>query len=337
MKSRRAFAPGPAAACGLLLVAIALGGCGARRIVSVATETTSIESRDGTQLTSHRLAPYPDGLDHRFIASGMVAYVQDVQPTPVLNVTPRMAEWIAVNMVATLVELRGVKPDGAVNETVYWIGSARDKRIEDHLAVIRHYLPKLREGRPLIVIGEGEGGAIAAAVAAREQRVTHLVVVGSGGGWTGEQELRHWLRERGAAAGVTSEAELDAALAMVRADPESLEMLGARAFRSWSARLDRTILEDLAELDIPVLAIHGDADQLIPVESARALRDGAMEMGKDLTYVEIQRADHHFRDAETGNSLYDAVEVAIADWLAQEEVISERTAKRLRRRLSDEE
>src|SRR5690606_39137282 len=128
-----------------------------------------------------------------------------------------------------------------------------------HLAVIRHDLPKLREGRPLIVIGEGEGGAIAAAGAAREQRVTHLVLVGSGGGWTGEQELRHWLRQREAAAGVTTEAELDAALAMVRADPESLEMLGARAFRSWSARLDRTILEDLAALDIPVLAIHGDA------------------------------------------------------------------------------
>jgi hypothetical protein len=319
-------------------IGIALApGCSARRIITVSTVTETIPSLDGSRLTKHRLGPYPDALDRDFGPWGIVAYVQDSAPRPVLTVTPRMAEVIALNMFATLIEHRGVTPDGAVNEMVFWIGSAHRKRVEDHLAAVYGDLPRLRASRPLIVIGEGEGGQVAAAMARMEPRVTHLILLNSGGGWTGEREMRHWLDVRGEVAGLRSEVELEEAAQAIRDDPDSLEMLGPRAHTALAGRLDRTIVDELGERRLPILLVHAAENSRIPVESARMLRDLAAGMGLDLTYVELEGVDHLFRDVETGRSRYNEVELAITGWLAQEELISSRTAKRLRKRLQSAE
>lgn len=313
------------------------GGCGGKRIITVSTKTETIESIDGSRLIKHRLGPYPEALEREFDPWGMVSYVQDAAPRPVLTVTPRMAEVIALNMFALLIEHRGVTPDGAVNEMVFWIGSTHRKRVEDHLAAVYHDLPRLRAGRPLMVIGEGEGGHVAAGMARLEPRITHLILLNTGGGWTGEQEMRHWLESRGEIWGLRSASELEEACEAIRAEPESLEMLGPRAHSALAGRLDRTLVDELQARRLPILLIHATGDQRIPVESARALRDLAERRGLDLTYVEIEGADHRFRDVETGESRYTEVELAITDWLAHEEVISSRTAKRLRRRLQPDE
>lgn len=319
---------------GVLVAAMALtAGCGTRRIITVSTVTEEIQSMDGSRLVKHTLGPYPEALDRDFRPWAMAAYVQDSAPRPVLTVTPRMAEVIAMSMLASLVEHRGVTPDGAVNEMVFWLGSAHRKRVEDHLAAVYDDLPRLPEGRPLIVIGEGEGGQVAAGMANIEPRITHMILLNSGGGWTGEQELRHWLEVHGEVAGLRSVAELEEATEAIRSDPDSLEMLGPRAYTALAGRLDRTILDELGPRRLPMLLIHTVEHERIPVQSARALRDLAARHGLDLTYVEIEGADHRFRDVDTGRSRYNEVELAITDWLAQEELISSRTARRLRKRL----
>jgi fermentation-respiration switch protein FrsA (DUF1100 family) len=317
----------------LALTALTGAGCGSKRIITVSTKTETIESIDGSRITAHRLGPYPDSLERDFDPWGIVAYVQDSAPRSVLTVTPRMAEVIALNMFALLIEHRGVTPDGAVNEMVFWIGSTHRKRVEDHLAAIYRDLPRLRPTRPLMVIAEGEGGQVAATMVRMEPRITHLILLNTGGGWTGEREMRHWLEQRGEIYGLRSAMELEEAIEAVRTDPESLEMLGPRAYTAIAGRLDRTIVDELGPRRLPILLIHATGDQRIPVESARALRDLAERHDLDLTYVEIDGADHRFRDLETGQSRYTEVELAITDWLAHEEVISSRTAKRLRRRL----
>ncbi|MFG0284688.1 MAG: serine aminopeptidase domain-containing protein [Phycisphaerales bacterium JB039] len=327
---RRAVGWALACACAVGPAACSGGGGAA---ITVATVTRTIESADGTDITTHLLTPYPEGQERDFRPWGAVGYAQDAGPRPVLNVTPQMAHFVAVNMTVALVERRGVTAAGAVNETVYWLGATRQKRIEDHLAAIRREIPTLREGRPLIVIGRGAGGAIAAAVAAREPRVTHLILIGAGGGWTGAAELRHWLKVRGEVAGIESAEELEAALEAIRADPESLAMLGPLAYRSWSGRLDRAVVDDLEVLDIPILLVQGDADQAFPAQSGRAARDRFKALGKDnLTYVELERLDEQHRDTVTGADRSGDVQRAVIDWLQEQEVLSARSAKRLRER-----
>ena len=326
-------------ACGLLCAGgFGQAACsGGGRSITVATVTQTIESADGADLTGHLLTPYPDGLERDFVPWGVVGYVQGDGARPILNITPRMAYAIAVNMTVALVESRGVLPSGAISETVYWLGATREKRIEDHLAVIRREIPTLREGRPLLVIGRGSGGAIAAAVAAREPRVTHLILIGAGGGWTGAAELRHWLKVRGEIAGVDSEEELDTELDEIRAEPESMAMFGPLAHRAWSGRLDRAVVEDLETLDIPILIVQGDADQAFPVQSARAARDRFKALGKEnLTYVELERFDDHDRDAVTGKDRMGDLKVAVINWLEEQRVLSSRSAKRLRGRFAVE-
>lgn len=333
--SRRLFT-GALVAAAVAAMAVT-AGCGTRRTITVSTVTETIRSMDGSRLIKHTLGPYPEALDRHFRPWGQVAYVQDSAPRPVLTVTPHMAEVIAMDMIASLVEHRGVTPDGAVNEMVFWIGSAHRKRVDDHLAAVYDDLPRLTEGRPLIAIGEGEGGHVAAAMVNIEPRFSHLILLNSGGGWTGVREMRHWLDVQGEVAGLRSVAELEEAAEAIRTDPDSLEMLGPRAYTALAARLDRTILDELGPRRLPILLVHAVENERIPVQSARALKDLAVERGLDLTYTEIEGVDHLFRDVETGRSRYNEVELAITNWMAQEELISERTARRLRKRLQPDE
>jgi fermentation-respiration switch protein FrsA (DUF1100 family) len=81
--------------------------------------------------------------------------------------------------------------------------------------------------------------------------------------------------------------------------------------------------DDLVKVDAPILLVQGSADQSVPVESARALRDAFAAAGKtNLTYVEIAGADHSFKNVETGVSQLPRVELAVIEFLAKQGVVS---------------
>jgi dipeptidyl aminopeptidase/acylaminoacyl peptidase len=57
-------------------------------------------------------------------------------------------------------------------------------------------------------------------------------------------------------------------------------------------------IEHVKDLNVPLLIIHGDIDQRVPVEQSRLFIDALKKLDKDFKYVELKGADHF------GNTLY---------------------------------
>lgn len=57
-------------------------------------------------------------------------------------------------------------------------------------------------------------------------------------------------------------------------------------------------IEHVKDLNVPLLIIHGDIDQRVPVEQSRLFVDALKKLDKDFKYVELKGADHF------GNTLY---------------------------------
>jgi dipeptidyl aminopeptidase/acylaminoacyl peptidase len=51
-------------------------------------------------------------------------------------------------------------------------------------------------------------------------------------------------------------------------------------------------LEEVEKVNVPILLIHGDVDQRVPLEHAEKYRDALVEAAKPHTYLELEGADH---------------------------------------------
>lgn len=72
-------------------------------------------------------------------------------------------------------------------------------------------------------------------------------------------------------------------------------------------------LDQVEKVNVPILVIHGDIDQRVPVEHSRLFVDELKKLNKDHKYVELEGADHF------SNTLYYGHKVdfygALIDWL----------------------
>ena len=162
---------------------------------------------------------------------------------------------------------------------------------------------------PLLVLGFSMGGQIAAAFAAEDDRVDRLILVASAGlgpvETTGQTTLwtapviGDWLTR--VLGGITLRRELvdHKSLATVIPDVEDRQaaetrmrgflpalLSSRRHFLSYSSPPDH---EQLARVQIPVLAIWGAADPVIPRSSIGALA----ELNPSARHVEIRKAGHN--------------------------------------------
>jgi pimeloyl-ACP methyl ester carboxylesterase len=206
--------------------------------------------------------------------------------------------------------------------------------VADHRAVIDWYLRGLEPGVPVVLVGASEGGDVAAAVAAAEPRITHVVLVGCGGGWSQAQELRHELDQRGSVLGLGSLAALEDRFRAIREAPDSVELWAGHPYCRWSSFLWAPPLDDLVRVNVPILLIHGDADRAVPVESARALVGAFWARGKrNLTYREHAGLDHRLHDVVRDRSGFPRVEVDLVAWFAEHGLLSKAEADRLAARV----
>lgn len=147
---------------------------------------------------------------------------------------------------------------------------------------------------------------MAADLASQSSRVTHLVMMASGGGWTQAEEMEHFVKQEPGTLGMSSVAELQAKFDEIKARPDSDEVWAGHPFRMWSSYLWFRPMDGLLPLSIPMLLAQGTADKAVPVESARALRDQFARLGHtNLTYVEYPGLDHHFSNAAGESHLID--------------------------------
>ena len=108
---------------------------------------------------------------------------------------------------------------------------------------------------------------------------------------------------------------VEAAAEEIRSDPTSIEKTYfGLPFRRWSDSLFYSPLEDLLEIHIPILLIHGAQDINSPVESARLVASVFGERHRNnLTYWEYETMGHGPASAEEQEAVYGR----LREWLAQ--------------------
>ncbi|HYX25140.1 MAG TPA: prolyl oligopeptidase family serine peptidase [Thermoanaerobaculia bacterium] len=317
---------------GLAALAMTLESCLSQGVIEVAARRRSITAEDGYPLVVYDLAGSRSRQPER--PRAVLFYVQGSSCDTVLQHAEELAGAVAMDVPVVVVERRGVQSEGEVDEAECRRFSTKERRVKDHALVLAATLKDFPAGTPVILVGGSEGGDVAAAVARRERRVTHLVLLGTGGGWNQEEEIRHFIAARGSYLGLGSGAELDAVLAKIRQAPDSLETWAGHPFRRWSSYLWEPPVRDLAQLAIPILLVHGGRDESVPVESARALRDAFAQAGKtNLTYQEYPAADHGFYDPQRKVSLLPLLEADLLRWFADQGLLSGAEREALERRV----
>ena len=237
------------------------------------------------------------------------------EPVSVTNAAAEYAEGIAQGFVVVLLQPRGVASDGTVDQEVFQQYETRQRRVADQLTVMDAYLGA-SGNIPVLLVGSSLGGVVAADVAARDARVTHLLMMASGGGWTQAEEMTFQLEHGQAPPGISTIEELNAKFAEIEAAPDSGEQWYGHPFRMWSSYLWFRSMDGLTTRPIPIFLAQGTADTATPVESARAMRDEFARLGLDnLTYAEYPGLDHHFNNAAGESRLMDLQKDVYA-WLA---------------------
>jgi fermentation-respiration switch protein FrsA (DUF1100 family) len=296
-----------------------LMGCPSGQI-SVMGEGRTVVADDGFELTVFRFTQRPA---REQTPRGLALYVQGSEDQSVTGAIQSLAGFCAMNVPVVAVERRGVFPGKAVDTDVAVKFGTRDRRIADTLVALKWGIDASPPGVPVLVLGASEGGDVASAVAARCPAVTHVVLLGSAGGWTQEQEFRHFIRVHGHYLDLNSEQDLDDRVADIRAHPDADTMWAGHPYRRWSTFMFARAQEDLLRLNCPILLVHGTEDDSVPVEGARALRDAFVNAGKsNLTLVEVAGANHRFEDPATGASKLPMVEVAVIHWLGEQGVLA---------------
>ncbi|MBN2574124.1 MAG: alpha/beta fold hydrolase [Deltaproteobacteria bacterium] len=237
------------------------------------------------------------------------------EPVSVTSAAAEYAEGIAQGFVVVLLQPRGVSGDGTVDLEVFQRYETRPRRVADQLAVMDAYLGD-SGSIPVLLVGSSLGGVVAADVAARDARVSHLLMMASGCGWTQAEEMTFHLAHGQAPPGISTMEELDAKFAEIAASPDSGELWYGHPFRMWSSYLWFRPMDGLLPRPIPIFLAHGTADTATPVESARAMRDEFARLGlANLTYVEYPGLDHHFKSEAGESRLLDLQKDAYA-WMA---------------------
>jgi pimeloyl-ACP methyl ester carboxylesterase len=273
----------------------------------------NVVADDGFVLTVRDL--HLKGHAQNEVPGAWMFYFVGSEPVSVMDTAAQYAGFIAQGFVVVLLQPRGVSTKGTVDQKVFRQYETRQRRVADQIAVMDAYLGG-SETVPVLLVGSSQGGVVAADVAARDPRVSHLFIMAGGGGWTQAEEMRFFV-ERGQTVpeGESVEA-LETKFNQIKAAPDSGELWYGHPFRMWSSYLWFRPMDGLIARPIPMFLAQGTADTSTPVESARAMRDEFNRLGlSNLTYVEYSGLDHHFNN-EAGESRLGDLEKDAYAWLS---------------------
>lgn len=296
----------------------ALSGCAAgfraeaRGRVVTADDGYPLRVYEMVESGTHR-APARDGL---------VFYLDGSRRSSVLERMGALAGFSMLGFPVILVEPRGLNDDGSFDAALAWRSDTKQRRVADQKAVIDQALAG-RAPRTVLLVGASEGGDIAARVAAEDPRVSHVLLMGSGGGIDQASELGILVARQPGYLGIRDQAELELAFTRIRREPDALAAWLGHPYRRWSSYLWSRPLDDLKRSRASVLALHGSDDANVPPESARAL-GAALGRG---ALVEYRGVDHRFRHRSTGRSALPCAEIDVVSWLGRTRAISAEDAR----------
>jgi pimeloyl-ACP methyl ester carboxylesterase len=298
----------------VLLVALCASCDTSLPVLRIVAYGKNVVADDGFVLTVRDL--HLKGHAQNEVPGAWMFYLVGSQPVSVTDSAAQYAEMIAQGFVVVLLQPRGVSPDGTVDQAVFQQYETRQRRVADQIAVMDAYL-KDSAGVPVLLVGSSLGGVVAADVAARDSRVTHLLMMASGGGWTQAEEGTLFMERGQGPPGIASVEELNAKFDEIKAAPDSGELWFGHPFRMWSSYLWFRPMDGLLTRPIPIFLAQGTADASTPVESARAMRDEFVRLGlTNLTYVEYPGLDHHFSN-EAGESRLIDLQKDVYAWISE--------------------
>ncbi len=282
----------------------------------------TVTANDGYPLISYALKIEPNIFKGKS-PKIMLFYIQGAEYDTVLSKVGVLAGSTAIGASVVVLEGRGIDEDRNIDVDECYGYSMKEIRIDDHLKVINEYLKDIDSNIPVLIMAEGEGGYIASVVATREKRVTHLILLGSGGGWRRAKEFEFFLSKRSGYFGIHNLEELNSIFEDIKAQPDSMKMWAGHPYVMWSFYLWKRPMDYLEKLDIPIFVAHGDKDENIPVESARAVQNRFEKLGKDnLTYKEYQNMGHYFVNLSDGLLMSPLIEVDILEWMEEHQILS---------------
>ena len=205
-------------------------------------------------------------------------------------------------------------------------------RVSDHLNIVDYYTKDLKDNVPVVLIGGSEGGDIASEIASINNKITHLILIGSGGGISQIDELKLLVDENPGYLDLNSKDELQSKIEEINNSNNDSLVWAGLPYKRWKSFWNDPSINYLKNIKIPVLLLHGSEDSNVPVESARIL-DEKLNNKIDITYIEYKNLDHSFNSVIDKKSRYPYLEVDIIRWLEKYSIVSDKHANRFVKRV----
>ncbi|WP_298897167.1 alpha/beta hydrolase [uncultured Psychroserpens sp.] len=295
--------------------------------VKIYAKDQIVVANDGYQLNTYELIT-KQKLSNKTTA--LFFYIQGSGCNSVTDKINFLASAIIMGGRAIVMEKRGCLPD-KINTKECHRFYDKDTRLSDHLRVIEYFSKDVND-IPIILIGGSEGGDIAAKIAAKSNKVTHLILIGSGGGISQIEELEILVKEEPGYLNLKSENDLKRKVKEINNSKDDSLLWAGLPYKRWKSFWNDPSINYLEHIKIPVLLLHGSKDTNVPVESARTLNNKLNEK-IDLTYIEYKNLDHSFNDINDQKSRYPYLEIDIVKWLSNYSIISNDDAEKFVKRV----
>jgi pimeloyl-ACP methyl ester carboxylesterase len=219
---------------------------------------------------------------------------------PFLHHFKEIADELEVALIG--IEKEGIIGPDQIDERIYDLANFREKRIDDHIALIDEIRMGLFEGwnGEIIFLGGSEGGFIAIQLAAITPETEAAMIFSAGGGLSAREEAilgaEKYLKSMGTPSFVipTLVTSFKSQLDKMVANPTPFEYFYDYTYLWWASHLSApSTLEAALNIQCPILYVHGTEDEIIPIESADTFVDTFQQMGKtNLTYLRLEGFTH---------------------------------------------
>jgi pimeloyl-ACP methyl ester carboxylesterase len=190
-------------------------------------------------------------------------------------------------------------------------------------AALDHVLksPRVRRG-PILVIGISEGATVAAALAARDSRITHVALIGATGpGQYYDFVLGAYAANDDDASRLRALIALDAQLRAIRARPDSAtEFAWGHSYKRWASFFRASTVANLQRSRARVYLVSGMADRSVPILSTELIYSELAAAGRDVQFRRLAGASHELVPAgsDFGSAMpeIEAEFARIVDWFS---------------------
>ena len=225
-----------------------------------------------------------------------------------------------------VIEKAGVSfgDEGDKISDLYKTNNIISNRLNDYLRVLQYLRANAGWWNgEVYVIGGSEGGLLAGLIASYYPNVKGVAILGFGGGLTFKEAWPKAKRIQKKAEGY-SEIQLEQVeqsaldtIEMAKKNPiYTLSYDGNdNTYAWWASIVDLRLSNTLTDLNIPIYVAHGSEDNMMPVASAKNLKEEFTKQGKtNITFKEYVGYDHGFTD-QAGKSHYAKVFMDAISWM----------------------